>query len=313
MVWKRWYVGVAAVSAMVASGCFAQNNWPKIPITGAKSVREITPTTADPGLKTDQNEANVVVMPAGTPRPELMVWLPGSNGHPKGDESIIATGAKGGYRVIGLQYNNQFTVENKCGPQHDPECLTKMRAVRFDGSAQDAVVPNTVAEGVEHRLTMLLKYLAAKYPDEGWGQYLDGDMPAWKKIVLAGHSQGAGMTAYIAKKREVARAVLFSGGADGEGLSLETRKWSSWLTAPSKTPMDRWYAEYNAKEAIALAEPYNYVDILKIPKDHVLVFSLDLPTGAKQGPGLMAHMSVVHDPRYLPQWQWMLGISDKKP
>jgi hypothetical protein len=259
------------------------------------------------------DDPNVVIVPKGKLRAELFVWLPGSNGHPKEDGGIETTAAEGGYRVIALQYNNRGTVENLCRKSDDAECLTHLRDERAFGGVGSAVLQNTMDESVEVRLTRLLKYLAAKYPSEGWTQYLNGDAPAWDKIVLAGHSQGAAMTAFIAKNREVARAVLFSGGADGVGTTAQTRKWSSWLTMASKTPSDRWYAEYNVQEAIAAAEPFNYVSQLKIPEAHVLKFTLDLPPSQKMGKPLEAHMSVVHDPRYKPEWQWMIGTSDTKP
>ena len=203
-------------------------------------------------------------------------------------------------------------VETLCRTQHDPECPTRMRQERFSGGVPSAVVPNSEAEGIETRLTMLLRYLAVKHPAEGWGGYLDGNRPAWSKIVVAGHSQGAAMAAFIAKKREVARVVMFSGGSDGDGAAGETRKWSSWLSAPARTPMDRWFAEYSDKEHIADFEPAAYREQLQIPAGHILVFSLDLPPSslARQAE---AHASVVRDPRYLPQWKWMDGLTSVKP
>jgi pimeloyl-ACP methyl ester carboxylesterase len=296
------------VLLFAAAHAWSQQSFQPIPLTG-KAIYTIAPTTADPGLVTTENQDNIAIFPEGTPRPELFVWIPGSNGHPKGDSSMLATAATGGYRVIGLQYNDHGTAEHLCGETDDPECYTRLRQERFEGGMPDASAPNTSAEGIEHRLTMLLKYLTANHPDEGWGQYLDGDHPAWRKIVLAGHSQGAAMVAYIAKQHEVDRAVLFSGAADGVGHTAATRKWSTWLTEPSKTPMNRWYAEYNAKEQLAAVEPMVYVEMLKIPSSHVLEFKLDLP----QNTPLVAHMSVVHDPRYLPCWKWMMGITDTKP
>jgi hypothetical protein len=305
-------VAIAAIftiSSGFAVGVSGQALFPGQPLKG-KVIHLVTPSTAEPGLKTSEDEENVVVIPEGNPRTELFVWLPGTNGHPKGDSAILNTAAAGGYRVIGLQYNNHMTAETVCKDHEGPECYTKFREERFLGDVQDAPIPNTPSEGVEHRLVMLLKYLSKSFPDEGWSAYLEGDQPRWNKIVLAGHSQGAGEAAFIAKKRELARVILFSGAADGTGDSIATRRWASWLTAASKTPMDRWFAEYNVQEKLALAEPMAYVDVLKVPKDHVRVFKLDLP--ATDHVPLAAHMSVVHDVRYLPEWRWMMGL-DAKP
>ena len=300
-----WMVGVVLVPL-----AGAQEIFPPSPLQGG-TVTMVLPTVADPSLKTTEDDANVVVMPAQVRKTELFVWLPGTNGHPRGDSAILSTAAEGGYRTIGLQYNDHRTAEMACG-EADPECYTHFRQERFTGDAPDAAIPNTPNEGGEHRLTMLLKYLAVHLPGQGWDTYLKGDQPNWSRIVLAGHSQGAGEAGFIAKKREVARVVLFSGASDGVGQTLTTRKWSSWLTAPSKTPMERWYAEYNAQERLAEAEPMAYESVLGVPANHVLVFKLDLPPAAPQKL-LAAHMAVVHDPRYRPDWEWMLGLTEKRP
>ena len=305
----------AALAALLLAGPLAapaQNVFGPAPEFTARAVYRVSPETADPALKSADSHDSVALMPEGIPRPELFLWLPGTGGHPEGAGWMLNTAVQGGYRTIGLEYNTQGMVETLCRTTHDPECPTRMRQERFTGGVARAVVPNTPAEGIETRLTMLLRALAAQHPAEGWGAYLDGGHPAWSKIVVAGHSQGAAMAAFIAKQRTVARVVMFSGGADGDGLIANTRTWSSWLAAPAKTPMNRWFAEYSDKEHLADFQPAAYRDQLKIPADHILVFSLDLPTStlARQ---VEAHASVVRDPRYLPQWKWMDGLTSVKP
>jgi len=86
---------------------------------------------------------------------------------------------------------------------------------------------------IEPLLTAVLKEL-------GWSEYLtvDGVAPAWSKIVIAGHSQGASHAAYIADSRPVWGSMFFSGPQDSCGDS-------GWFTGPAPEGVDRiaCYAE----------------------------------------------------------------------
>jgi pimeloyl-ACP methyl ester carboxylesterase len=265
--------------------------------------RLILPTVADPQLKTEFDSPNVVVLPKGTARKELVVLLPGTGGKPAQYRELIQTLVAGGYKVIGLGYDNKPTEAVACDASGDLDCHRHFREERFRGDSPEATVQNTPAEGIEHRLTMLLEYLVRQFPAEGWDQYLDGGKPAWKRMVIAGHSQGSGHAAYIAKNNEVARVVLFSGPYDGIDLR-KSPKLSTWLSEPSKTPMDRWYAEYHEKDLGAPIPPLTLA-ALKVPEDHIIVSKLASPVETT----IAYHMMGTHDPRMVPQWQWLFGIS----
>ncbi len=88
------------------------------------------------------------------------------------------------------------------------------------------------------RLVKLLQYLDVQHPDEHWGDYLIGGEPNWSRIVISGHSQGAGMAAYIAKRKAVARVVLFSSPWD---YVKSSRQPAPWLSETSATPPERWF------------------------------------------------------------------------
>ena len=269
-------------------------------ISGAEMV---LPTSADPGLKTEFNDPNVVVMPRGAARPELVVLLPGSGGKPSGYPLLISTLADSGFRVIGLMYDNRPTEDKACDKSGDLECHRAFREERFAGDAPQATVKNTPEEGIEHRLVMLLKYMDKEHPKDGWGQYMDGDKPAWKKIIITGHSQGSGHAAYIAKHYEVARAVLFSGPYDG--IDLRTApKLAKWLSDESKTPMDRWYAEHHEQDLGAPILPMT-LGALKVPADHIYVSKLESAFGST----LSNHMMGTHDERMVPVWKWLFGVA----
>jgi pimeloyl-ACP methyl ester carboxylesterase len=270
--------------------------------------RDVAPTVADPTLKTDFDAPNLILIPGGELRRELVVFLPGTHGKPKDFMTLQRSIASGGYRVVSLMYNDGDMERAVCGAENDPRCPGAFRRERIFGDAPDAPVQNTKQEAIVSRLVSLLKYEAQANPTEGWDAYLKGDAPNWPSIVIAGHSQGAGNAAYIAKYEPVARVVLFSGGPDAVGRELGTPKLSSWVLEPgSKTPPDRWWAEYHPKEPAGPLLPLGYA-ALHIPKDHVFELTLEPPSTVKAQGKVAYHMAVVADQRYLPQWQKMFGI-----
>ena len=275
------------------------------------AIREVLPTAADPALKTDFDNPNLVYVPAGKLRPELVVFLPGTHGKPQAYMTLQKAIAATGFRVAGLMYNDVPLEGNVCGAQEDPRCPGRFREERVMGEVPDAPVQNSVQESIVRRLVNLLKFEEKANPKEGWDAYLSGENPNWAKIIIAGHSQGAGMAAYIAKHHEVARAVLFSGGPDPAGGKSGTLRIASWVIEPmSKTPPDRWWAEYHAKEFAGTLLPAGYA-ALAIPKDHVIELGLEPPAMVK-AQGLVAyHMAVIADPRYLPEWKRLFGIEPK--
>ena len=295
-------LGLLVCAAPAQRGAAGRAGYP------GQEVRLVLPTMADPTLKTEFDDPNYVIFPTGKLLPELVVYLPGTHGKPKNDGVLLSAVAAGGYRTIGLMYNNVPTEDRDCGKGQDLGCAARFREERFAGDAPDAVVQNTVEESILHRLVSLLKYLDREHPKEGWGGFLAADEPVWDRIILSGHSQGAGTAAYIAKSYKVARVVLFSGPVDGIDLRSSSPKLAPWLSAPGKTPVDLWYGEFHQKELAAPLLPSCY-EALHIPPGHILAFSLDLPGGGAETP-VAFHLTGVHDIRYLPLWKFMFDIPE---
>jgi hypothetical protein len=264
-------------------------------------LTRIKPSEADPAVKTFDNPNVVVVDPHTAPSAPLALFLPGTGGRPMNSQGLLRVIAGQGYRAIGLMYDDEPAVVQVCPKNDDPACSADFRRERIFGNVDSPPVSNPVEESIVHRLVMLLRYLDRQQPDAHWGDYLAGDEPVWSRIVVSGLSQGAGMAAYIAKKKEVARVVLFSSPWDfyGRGKTL-----APWMSDSSSTPPERWFAEYHQRENTAdlIAQAYRK---LKIPANHVAVFNLDVPDGGK-GPNPF-HPSTVHLPGYEPQWKWLYG------
>src|SRR6185503_18998227 len=106
-----------------------------------------------------------------------------------------------------------------------PDCFEPARAEAFDAQGESPLVKIGPHNCILHRLVKLLESLDQQYANEHWGQFLQNGKPVWNKITVAGHSQGGGHAAFIAKLFVVNRVVMFSSVGDATG-------GPSWVSAP---------------------------------------------------------------------------------
>lgn len=276
---------------------------------GALIARQVRPSLADPAVRQFDDTSIAITakaMPADAP---LVVFMPGTGGKPENTLPVLQVAAQQGYRVLGLEYDDEPAVVQVCPRDPDPACSADFREMRLTGTGRSTKVANPIAEAIVPRLVAALRLLAKVAPDEGWGRYLDGDQLRWSEIVVSGLSQGAGMAAYIAKQHAVRRVVLFSSPWEFTGPE---RRPAPWLYPAGATPLERWYAEYNKRENTVPLIQAAYA-ALEIPRDHIRVFDLDLPAGRRfTGPNPY-HGVTIRDPRYTPEWQAMFGRGSDAP
>jgi|GEM_PF-660491 len=264
----------------------------------------LQPSAIDPEVK-NFNDPSYVFIDVSAPKDRpLVLFLTGTRGQPRGIAEFLKWIAQQGYRVIGLEYNDSPAVAEVCPQDPDPTCAEAFRQMRVLGDGPSRSVTNPPSEAIVRRLNVALKALALGRPKDGWDQYLVGGAPAWDRIVVSGMSQGAGMAAYIAKVHPVARVVLFSSPWDSTGRSQQP---APWLSAPSATPPERWYAEYHHRENTAQLLQRAY-EALRIPTDHVYVFDLDVPKGSRSNSVANPfHVDTISNPGYAAQWKVMFG------
>jgi hypothetical protein len=290
---------------ILSTGCCFFMAFALLGITHAGNLmtQEILPSDTDPAI-TRFNEPNVIVFdeeaPADAP---LVVFMPGTDGKPRNAMHLLRVVAAQGYRVIGLEYNDEPAVVQVCPRNPDPSCSANFRAHRIFGGNGRSPIENTQAETIVNRLVKLLGYLQEHDAAQHWDGYLLDGEPNWSRIVVSGLSQGAGMAAYIAKRRLVARVVLFSSPWDFERASQQLARW---IGEPSATPPDRWFAEFHRREntAALLARSYK---VLQIPANHVRIFDLGLPKDMKTKSDNPYHVSTVRNADYESEWQFLFG------
>ena len=93
-------------------------------------------------------------------------------------------------------------------------------------------------------------YLKQQHKGENWENYLAADQPHagginWERIVVAGHSQGGGHAALIAKQHLVARCIMLGAPAD---FSAKQKTLAPWLSGPHATPAERYYGFTHAQD-----------------------------------------------------------------
>lgn len=176
-------------------------------------------------------------------------------------------------------YSNSVGLAAVCS---DPACWENASLEILDGTDRTTVVNVNVTNSIYNRLTKLLQFLAAQYPDEEWSQFLEDGQPNWPRVAISGHSQGGGEAAMIAQLNLVARAVLFSAplaGAPGDQAM-------PWL-ANHLTPVTRYYVLAHNREATYLpAEQANW-DIMGLTK-----FGAAVRPEASQPPYDFTHMLI---------------------
>lgn len=322
----------------------AANDRPSTPAERARSplaadpgrvVYLVRPRDTDPGIARFLRDHYVVYSRTVPQNGKLLVFLPGTWSRPAVYQRILDEAARTGYKAIGLEYPDDTldprasAVGQVCVRNPDPDCSARVRTVRIMGGAAAGVIV-APADGLQNRLEKLLGYLAQQHPADGWDRFLVGGRVTWSQVAVGGHSQGAGMAAFLAKRHAVTRVVLWSGPAD---YVLATRSVAPWLSAPSATPSDRWYGVVHRDEA-GVRMLLTAYKTLGIPGSPVAADTPVPPSGSHQfvvtsAPRLnpaspvlppiagAAHGSVAADPRtpldadgrpvYAPLWRALMG------
>ena len=183
----------------------------------------------------------------------LFLFLPGTYGAPAGYQFLLDTAASAGYQVLGLEYVNATdkpggAISDLCADASDPSCAARVRQERVYGDDASPLVDVSRANAIVNRVEKALAYLDREVPGEAWGKFLDQGRIVWSKVAVGGHSQGAGMAAFIAKRHEVARVCLFSIWDDSNQV---THGPAPWLLEQSATPANRYFALLHARESMA--------------------------------------------------------------
>jgi hypothetical protein len=247
-----------------------------LPVATAATLTtyRVAPNDVDPAIER-YNEPHVVIFDRDVdPAAKPLLFMPGTGASPAGVNEFLTLAATLDYRAISLSYNNRPAVAAVCAKDPDADCADKFRRKRIFGEDVTARIDDKPEESIVRRLVKLLGALHKEHPAENWGQYLDGDAPRWDRIAVAGHSQGAGMAAYIAQRKQVARVVLLSGPEDSYG-GQGTERLAPWVRdGNGTTPAALWFAAYHTNESGARRIALAY-QALNVPEPNVRILALE--------------------------------------
>ena len=184
----------------------------------------------------------------GEHRPELVLMIEGTGAPALGCRKFDSTLAQMGYHVISLDYPNDV-ITTVCSDSPDSACFDGFRQEILFGTPVSSTVTVDSANCIVRRFALFLRWLVANDPAGGWDAYLQDGEPRWERIVVAGHSQGAGHAAYLGKVYSLAGVVMLSGPQD---YLKQFSRPAPWQALPGKTPVERQFAFLN------LRDPFNY-------------------------------------------------------
>jgi pimeloyl-ACP methyl ester carboxylesterase len=309
----------AAVSLIV--GLLAA---PSVIAVDAADAAKPRPSSADDGWVSfrlpyldrsdgDPNRLNLA-RHATKPGP-LLLFLPATGAVPSDYRDFLETASEEGYSVLGLDYwNVGRSVTRTCGA--DPDCYTQLQRNRLTGKSPSQFSRVDAANSILMRLKNALRYLNRHDPAGHWERYLGGSAIRWDRIVLAGHSQGGGESAYIAHFHRVKGVLMFSAPVVTFGDVV-----ASWIDGDGETPVSRMYGFDSTKDiyfgrivgswrelGMGSASAASATDVPT--GGHALLSSLYL------GSPLESHGRTVNDntirdsdgvPVLQETWSWMLG------
>lgn len=244
----------------------------------------------------------------------LLLFLPATRAVPADYRSFLDTASDEGFHVLALDYwNRGKSVVRTCAGI--PQCYAAVQRNRFDGSdptAWSAIAPE---DSILTRLRAALSYLRTSDPRGGWAKYATGNHIHWSTIVVAGHSQGGGQSAFIAHNHRVHGALMFSSPVQADNGVPAT-----WMLRHGATPASRLFGFVNSHDmyyrnvvdswkTMGMGEPVPAGPGLVFRTSNTVVSTRDVGT-----PG-QSHLSTVFDstprnshgvPIYESTWRWML-------
>jgi len=197
-------------------------------------------------------------------------------------------------------------------------CMSDVRKEILTGEDLTTVISVNPPNSILNRLSKLLAHLISIFPSEGWDQYYTNSTLQWQNIVVCGHSQGAGHSAFIGTLYSVFRVIQYGGSSDAYSNGAPG-EWTSW---PKATSQESFFGLSSEYEFVCTPEQQNWIQE-GMPQFGALVdiesasspyfnsrqlctsYKPAVPKTSPIGLGLIAHVMYIADDSYLPsQSHW---------
>jgi hypothetical protein len=184
---------------------------------------ELDPTTAD-SLENQFAHLDTRATPLG----KLVIFLSGANNSPQDWRDHGRELASFGFHVVGPHYNNRWSTNGTCDGQPS-SCGIDTRWEALVGEDTSSAIEIPRADSAEGRVVTMLKFLVTEHPGGDWGYYLGpGDELRYDRMIIGGISHGAASTGLYAIRRAFTRAVMHSGGPQGDKNEAKSTPLSEW-------------------------------------------------------------------------------------
>lgn len=242
---------------------------------------------------------------------QLILMIQGTGGSATGMHTIDSIFATFGFHVISIDYKNNV-ISTVCLHSKDTACADNFRREIITGDPVSELVTVDSVNSILNRFSAFLTYLSRTDPAGGWDKFIRDGKPRWERIIVGGHSQGAGHAAYLGKMFPLARVLIFSGPQDYlEDLHMP----APWLSMKSVTPPDKYFA------FLSLEDPFKISNQIKNCEK---LMQHDQPDTAMVQPGqpvqghhqILVNSLPVKDPHgvtlspeFSNVWAYMLGLN----
>lgn len=165
----------------------------------------------------------------------MLLFLAATGHRPSDYRDFLRVARGAGYHVLALDYwNTGLSVQKTCGV--NPTCYGQVQRNRLYGTRPGEFSAVNRSNSIASRLKAALASLESRDPSGGWSRYVGRSGIRWNRIVVAGHSQGGGESAYIAHIHRVRGALMFSSPVDSDHHVV-----AAWMAHPGATPAARLY------------------------------------------------------------------------
>jgi len=241
----------------------------------------------------------------------ILFFFPATGARTNQYVSFEQTAAQQGYHVIAVPYANLHTERSLC--TNDPFCYGDYHQAQLSGQPPAEGRPRPKSS-IDDTILSSIRSLEKSDPQGQWGVYLHNNSIRWSQAVVAGHSQGGGVAAYIAHIYAVKGVIMLSSPND---IDPQTHTIATWLTSKSATPINRYLGFLDTHDVYA----YSTRTAWKAMFGPITTTSVDatkqytgrfLATSIPRFPDrLTAHFAVAQDKRYVPAWSYLLDHADE--
>ena len=201
----------------------------------------VAPNQTDAAITTINNPLQTAyVQTIASFRKDLLyVFIPGTGGAPTPFGEILSAAADSGYYSFGIAFNGQKPIEELAGDNPDDKTVENILEEYLTGNDVSPKVNVTKANSFENRITKMILYLDSLTPGENWHRFLTNDNRLiWRKVSVAGQSQGSDHAMYMSKKRPLNRASFFAGPG---GFRLNNGDYPTFIRTAAITPIEKIY------------------------------------------------------------------------